>query len=55
MSVKFRSLSRDIQRSMGNITNIVEESIIGHRIIKIFGGNYEKIHSTLPTLITEKI
>ncbi len=43
MSVKFRSLSRDIQRSMGNITNIVEESIIGHRIIKIFGGkNYEK-------------
>ncbi len=43
MSVRFRSLSRDIQRSMGTITNIVEESIIGHRIIKIFGGkNYEK-------------
>ena len=43
MSVKFRSLSRDIQRSMGTITNIVEESIIGHRIIKIFGGkDYEK-------------
>ena len=43
MSVKFRSLSHDIQRSMGTITNIVEESIIGHRIIKIFGGkDYEK-------------
>ena len=43
MSVKVRSLSRDIQRSMGTITNIVEESIIGHRIIKIFGGkDYEK-------------
>ena len=43
MSVKFRSLSRDIQRSMGTITNIVEESIIGHRIIKIFGGkDYEE-------------
>lgn len=43
MSIKFRSLSRDIQRSMGTITNIVEESIIGHRIIKIFGGkDYEK-------------
>ena len=43
MSVKFRSLSCDIQRSMGTITNIVEESIIGHRIIKIFGGkDYEK-------------
>ena len=43
MSVKFRSLSRDIQSSMGSITNIVEESIIGHRIIKIFGGkSYEE-------------
>ncbi len=43
MSVKFRSLSRDIQKSMGTITNIVEESIIGHRIIKIFGGkSYEE-------------
>ncbi len=43
MSIKFRSLSHDIQKSMGNITNIVEESIIGHRIIKIFGGKvYEE-------------
>ncbi len=43
MSIKFRTVSRDIQKSMGIITNIVEESIIGHRIIKIFGGkNYEK-------------
>ena len=43
MSVKFRSLSHDIQKSMGNITNIVEESIIGHRIIKVFGGRvYEE-------------
>ena len=43
MSIKFRTVSRDIQKSMGLITNIVEESIIGHRIIKIFGGkNHEK-------------
>ena len=43
MSIKFRAVSKDIQKSMGTITNIVEESIIGHRIIKIFGGkNYEK-------------
>ena len=42
MSVKFRAISRDIQKSMGEITNVVEESIIGHRLIKIFGGhNYE--------------
>ena len=56
MSVKFRSLSRDIQSSMGSITNIVEESIIGHRIIKIF--NWYKVtkktHSTLPIHIIEK-
>jgi len=43
MSVKFRSISRDIQKSMGELTNVVEESIIGHRIIKIFGG---KKHET---------
>jgi len=39
MSIKFRSISRDIQKSMGDITNVVEESIIGHRLIKIFGGH----------------
>ena len=39
MSIKFRSISHDIQKSMGEITNVVEESIIGHRLIKIFGGH----------------
>ena len=39
MSIKFRIISRDIQKSMGEITNVVEESIIGHRLIKIFGGH----------------
>ena len=30
---------------MGMVTNVVEESIIGHRIIKIFGGKeQEKTH-----------
>ena len=38
MSSKFRSISREIQKSMGQLTNAVEESIIGHRVIKIFGG-----------------
>tara|TARA_Y100000389_G_scaffold191704_1_gene218303 strand:- start:4148 stop:5896 length:1749 start_codon:yes stop_codon:yes gene_type:complete len=42
MSTKFRSVSRDIQKSMGSITNVVEESIIGHRIIKIFGGKEQE-------------
>ena len=44
MSIKFRSISHDIQKSMGEITNVVEESIIGHRLIKIFGGHKYEIN-----------
>tara|TARA_B100001564_G_C20631691_1_gene667528 strand:- start:115 stop:1764 length:1650 start_codon:yes stop_codon:yes gene_type:complete len=44
MSIKFRYISRDIQKSMGEITNVVEESIIGHRLIKIFGGHHHEIN-----------
>lgn len=43
MSSKFRAISRDIQKSMGQLTNTVEESIIGHRVIKIFGGQEYEI------------
>ena len=28
-----------LQKSMGEITNVVEESIIGHRLVKIFEGH----------------
>jgi ATP-binding cassette, subfamily B, bacterial MsbA len=43
MSVKFRDTSKHIQESMGYITNVVEELIAGHRVVKIFGGeNSEK-------------
>ena len=45
MSVRFRAISKDIQNSMGQITNIVEESIIGHRIVKIFGGKKQETDS----------
>ena len=38
MSVKFRETSKHIQTSMGYITNVVEELIAGHRVVKIFGG-----------------
>ena len=38
----FRKYSTRIQRSVGKITHIVEESITGHRIVKLFGGqDYE--------------
>ncbi len=43
MSVRFRDTSKHIQESMGYITNVVEELIAGHRVVKIFGGeNSEK-------------
>jgi len=43
MSIKFRDTSKHIQKSMGYITNVVEELIAGHRVVKIFGGeNSEK-------------
>tara|TARA_B100001778_G_scaffold168251_1_gene138349 strand:+ start:1319 stop:3091 length:1773 start_codon:yes stop_codon:yes gene_type:complete len=38
MSVRFRDTSKHIQKSMGFITNVVEELIAGHRVVKIFGG-----------------
>ncbi len=38
----FRKYSTRIQKSVGKITHIVEESITGHRIVKLFGGqDYE--------------
>ena len=43
MSMRFRDTSKHIQESMGYITNVVEELIAGHRVVKIFGGeNSEK-------------
>ena len=38
MSVRFRDTSKHIQESMGYITNVVEELIAGHRVVKVFGG-----------------
>ncbi len=39
----FRKFSTRMQKSVGAITHIVEESIIGHRIVKIFGGQKYEI------------
>ncbi len=39
----FRKFSEKMQKSVGKITHIVEESIIGHRIVKIFGGQQYEI------------
>ncbi len=39
----FRKFSNRMQESVGKITHIVEESIAGHRIVKIFGGQEYEI------------
>ncbi len=45
MSVRFRDTSKHIQESMGYITNVVEELIAGHRVVKIFGGEISEKNS----------
>ena len=39
----FRKFSQKMQKSVGKITHIVEESVVGHRIVKIFGGQKYEI------------
>lgn len=39
----FRKLSQRMQKSVGSITHIVEESIVGQRIVKIFDGQQYEI------------
>jgi ATP-binding cassette, subfamily B, bacterial MsbA len=42
LSKRQRKLSRGLQESFGNMTHIVDESIRGHKVIKIFGSqDYE--------------
>jgi subfamily B ATP-binding cassette protein MsbA len=40
---RFREISRRIQRSVGQVSHVVEEATEGNRVVKIFGGQtYEK-------------
>ena len=39
----FRKFGTRMQKSVGRITHVVEESVIGHRIVKIFGGQQYEI------------
>jgi subfamily B ATP-binding cassette protein MsbA len=40
---RFREISRRIQRSVGQVSHVVEEAVEGNRVVKIFGGqDYEK-------------
>ena len=35
---RMRTSSRDSQRAMGDITQVIEESITAHKVVKLFGG-----------------
>jgi subfamily B ATP-binding cassette protein MsbA len=43
VGVRLRTLSRSLQKSMGDLTNVVEEAVSGHKVVKVFGGqDYEQ-------------
>jgi ATP-binding cassette, subfamily B, bacterial MsbA len=43
LSVRLRNASRELQTAMGYITQVVDEAIGGHKVVKLFGGqDYEK-------------
>jgi subfamily B ATP-binding cassette protein MsbA len=42
IGMRLRASSRDVQRSMGDVTQVLQETIEGHKVVKLFGGqNYE--------------
>jgi len=43
VSGRLRASSREVQQAMGYITQVIDEAIGGHRVVKLFGGQaYEK-------------
>ena len=38
VNIRMRSSSRDSQRAMGDMTQVIEESITAHKVVKLFGG-----------------
>lgn len=43
INARLRNASRDAQQAMGDITQVIEESIAAHKVVKLFGGQrYER-------------
>jgi len=43
LSSRLRNASREVQHAMGNITQVIEESVAAHKVVKLFGGQqYER-------------
>ncbi|WP_435627876.1 lipid A export permease/ATP-binding protein MsbA [Candidatus Ferrigenium straubiae] len=40
ISGRLRTSSRDAQRAMGDITQVIEESVTAHKVVKLFGGQH---------------
>jgi subfamily B ATP-binding cassette protein MsbA len=38
ISIRLRNSSRDVQRSMGEVTQVLQEAIEAHKVVKLFGG-----------------
>jgi subfamily B ATP-binding cassette protein MsbA len=38
VNARLRNASRDTQHAMGDITQVIEESVTAHRVVKLFGG-----------------
>ncbi len=38
INARLRNASRDTQRAMGDITQVIEESVSAHKVVKLFGG-----------------
>ncbi len=47
ISKRFRSISRNIQRSMGDVLHAAKESVEGQRVVKVFGGHESEYQSFL--------
>jgi ATP-binding cassette, subfamily B, bacterial MsbA len=42
IGARLRTSSRDVQQGMGNLTQVLQETIEGHKVVKLFGGqSYE--------------
>ena len=38
VSIRLRNTSRDVQNAMGEVTQVIQEAIEGHKIVKLYGG-----------------
>ena len=42
ISRRFRKISSRIQDSMGSVASVTEEVVVGHRVVKIYGGEHQE-------------